>query len=80
MIFRNRMKERNLMLIGMAFGIGFTFGPLIGYGCFWIRDYYPTVGLDRRNDRTPVRRLDRLPPGEHMAAWPSILGRGKIGK
>lgn len=39
-------RKHGMMLIGMAFGIGFTFGPLIGYGCFWIRDYYPNVGME----------------------------------
>src|SRR5207237_2234779 len=39
-------RKHGMALIGAAFGIGFTFGPLIGFGCFWIRDHYPSVGLE----------------------------------
>ncbi|MBI3823214.1 MAG: MFS transporter [Planctomycetes bacterium] len=38
-------RKHGMALIGVAFGIGFTFGPLIGFGCLWIRDLYPAVGL-----------------------------------
>ncbi|MSQ95142.1 MAG: MFS transporter [Gemmataceae bacterium] len=29
-------RKHGMALIGVAFGIGFTFGPLIGFGCLWI--------------------------------------------
>jgi MFS family permease len=33
-----------MALIGAAFGIGFTFGPLIGFGCLRVADYQPLIG------------------------------------
>ena len=37
-------RKHGMALIGAAFGIGFTFGPLIGYGCLSLRHYYPAAG------------------------------------
>jgi len=38
-------RKQGMALIGAAFGIGFTFGPLIGFGCLWISDgYLPLIG------------------------------------
>lgn len=37
-------RKHGMALIGAAFGIGFTFGPLIGYGCMQISHHYPQVG------------------------------------
>lgn len=37
-------RKHGMALIGAAFGIGFTFGPLIGFGCLRIADYTPLIG------------------------------------
>jgi MFS transporter, DHA1 family, tetracycline resistance protein len=38
-------RRHGMALIGAAFGIGFTFGPLIGYGCVALTDnYLPSIG------------------------------------
>jgi DHA1 family tetracycline resistance protein-like MFS transporter len=38
-------RKHGMALIGAAFGIGFTFGPLIGFACLWISDgYLPLIG------------------------------------
>ncbi len=38
-------RKHGMALIGAAFGIGFTFGPLIGFGCLWLSDgYLPLIG------------------------------------
>jgi MFS family permease len=38
-------RKHGMALIGAAFGIGFTFGPLIGYGGLWLTDnYLPAIG------------------------------------
>ena len=39
-------RKHGMALIGAAFGIGFTFGPLIGYGCVQIGEAYPNIGLE----------------------------------
>lgn len=39
-------RKHGMALIGAAFGIGFTFGPLIGAGCMWISDHYSVVGKE----------------------------------
>lgn len=38
-------RKHGMALIGAAFGIGFTFGPLIGFGCLWLGEDFPLVGL-----------------------------------
>jgi MFS family permease len=38
-------RKHGMALIGAAFGIGFTFGPLIGFGCLKIGRDYPDIGL-----------------------------------
>ncbi len=38
-------RKHGMALIGAAFGIGFTFGPLIGFGCLWLGEDFPFVGL-----------------------------------
>jgi MFS family permease len=37
-------RKHGMALVGAAFGIGFTFGPLIGYGCVVLTDYLPSIG------------------------------------
>jgi DHA1 family tetracycline resistance protein-like MFS transporter len=37
-------RKHGMALIGAAFGIGFTFGPLIGFGCLWLNNYLPLIG------------------------------------
>jgi MFS family permease len=38
-------RKHGMALIGAAFGIGFTFGPLIGFGGLWLTgNYLPTIG------------------------------------
>jgi DHA1 family tetracycline resistance protein-like MFS transporter len=37
-------RKHGMALIGAAFGIGFTFGPLIGFGCLWFSNYIPLIG------------------------------------
>jgi DHA1 family tetracycline resistance protein-like MFS transporter len=38
-------RKHGMALIGAAFGIGFTFGPLIGFGCLWIsNNNLPAIG------------------------------------
>jgi MFS transporter, DHA1 family, tetracycline resistance protein len=37
-------RKHGMALIGAAFGIGFTFGPLIGFGCLYFNDYIPLIG------------------------------------
>ena len=37
-------RKHGMALIGAAFGIGFTFGPLIGFGCMRIANYPPLIG------------------------------------
>jgi DHA1 family tetracycline resistance protein-like MFS transporter len=37
-------RKHGMALIGAAFGIGFTFGPLIGFGCLWFNNYLPLIG------------------------------------
>jgi len=38
-------RKHGMALIGIAFGIGFTFGPLIGFGCLWFGDgQLPIIG------------------------------------
>jgi MFS family permease len=38
-------RKHGMALIGAAFGIGFTFGPLIGFGCLSLGKYYPGLGI-----------------------------------
>ncbi len=38
-------RKHGMALIGAAFGIGFTFGPIIGFGCLWLSEEYAFVGL-----------------------------------
>ncbi len=38
-------RKHGMALIGAAFGIGFTFGPLIGFGCVWLSEEYSSIGL-----------------------------------
>jgi MFS family permease len=38
-------RKHGMALIGAAFGIGFTFGPLIGFGCVWISEEFSLAGL-----------------------------------
>jgi MFS family permease len=37
-------RKHGMALIGAAFGIGFTFGPLIGFGSLWIYNALPMIG------------------------------------
>jgi MFS transporter, DHA1 family, tetracycline resistance protein len=37
-------RKHGMALIGAAFGIGFTFGPIIGFGCLRIANYQPLIG------------------------------------
>jgi MFS family permease len=38
-------RKHGMALIGMAFGIGFTFGPLIGFGSLrWLSDHHGVIG------------------------------------
>src|SRR5262245_58708626 len=38
-------RKHGMALIGAAFGIGFTFGPLIGYGCLYLTgDNFASIG------------------------------------
>jgi DHA1 family tetracycline resistance protein-like MFS transporter len=37
-------RKHGMALIGAAFGIGFTFGPIIGFGCLRIAHYEPLIG------------------------------------
>jgi MFS family permease len=38
-------RKHGMALIGAAFGIGFTFGPLIGFGCVSLSEAMPSIGL-----------------------------------
>jgi MFS family permease len=37
-------RKVGMAMIGAAFGLGFTFGPLIGYGCVSLTGYLPSIG------------------------------------
>ncbi|HZZ80120.1 MAG TPA: MFS transporter [Gemmataceae bacterium] len=38
-------RKHGMALIGAAFGIGFTFGPLIGFACLHLANYEPLIGF-----------------------------------
>lgn len=39
-------RKHGMAIIGAAFGIGFTFGPLIGFGCLWLGEVFGHAGLE----------------------------------
>ena len=39
-------RKHGMAIIGVAFGIGFTFGPLIGFACMWIAEEFGHAGME----------------------------------
>lgn len=67
-------RKHGMALIGAAFGIGFTFGPLIGFGCLWISEEYSFAGLGSIGYSASILSLVALLLGLRLLPETRVLG------